>query len=196
MPFNYEKLKALYDQSGEQRTEFSRVIFGSDSKIGPKYFKDRKNGVSSIYLERLCEHYGVPISYFFDDSPVPVINPADFISRRHTPTAVQSEPTADLSAAAVAGASTLTPGTTPSQLRIARLEQTVEQLTTEKATLTERLAMSDRVISRLEDDLARERDLNTWLRSQYTALSAHLHTSPDIPVEPEKDEKTTEQPVD
>lgn len=69
MGFNYQKLVKLHQLSREKGYIFSRAIFGPKSKLGVQYFEN-KDSISTKHLERLSEHYNVPLSYFFDNSEV------------------------------------------------------------------------------------------------------------------------------
>ena len=65
MKFNSEKLQALFNASGEKKKDFGRAIFGGTCRLGPEYFKD-KDSISFVHLERLCERYHKPATYFID----------------------------------------------------------------------------------------------------------------------------------
>lgn len=69
MAFKFEKLALLHEKSGEKSIDFARAIFGAGSKLGMEYFRD-KDSISTKHLELLCEHYNVPMTYFFDDSKI------------------------------------------------------------------------------------------------------------------------------
>lgn len=69
MTFSYQKLVQAHKASGERSLDFAHAIFGPESKLGPEYFKDRE-GISTVHLERMCAHFNLPMSYFFDDTPI------------------------------------------------------------------------------------------------------------------------------
>lgn len=73
MSFKSEKVIELHKMSGEKSKDFARAIFGPKSKLGPEYFNGR-DSISTHHLELLCEHYHVPITFFFDDTPLTVVN--------------------------------------------------------------------------------------------------------------------------
>ena len=65
MAFVSSRVEELHKQSGEKAIEFSRAIFGQTSKLGPTYFRG-KTSISTAHLEKLCLHFHVPMSFFFD----------------------------------------------------------------------------------------------------------------------------------
>jgi hypothetical protein len=70
MSFNYQKLVNIHKASGEMSKDFAHAIFGTKSKLGPEYFEG-KDSISTHHLELLCNHYHVPMNFFFDNSPLP-----------------------------------------------------------------------------------------------------------------------------
>lgn len=73
MSFSYQKLVEAHKASGAKSIEFAHAVFGPDSKLGPEYFKG-KESISTAHLERICALYQLPMTYFFDDTPITAYN--------------------------------------------------------------------------------------------------------------------------
>lgn len=82
MSFKFEKVEELHRMSGEKAIDFSHAIFGPTSKLGLKYFSG-KDSISTKHLELLSEHFGVPMSYFFDDSVVTHVTNIDTVVKEN-----------------------------------------------------------------------------------------------------------------
>lgn len=82
MSFNYQKLVQAHKASGERSLDFAHAIFGPESKLGPEYFKG-KEGINTVHLEKMCEHFNLPMSFFFDDTPISAYNKIGNIVRNN-----------------------------------------------------------------------------------------------------------------